>query len=79
MIGVPDEKWGETVKAFVVTHPTGAIDERAVVAACTERLAAYKRPRLVEFVDTLPKSAAGKVLERELREREWHGHERSVG
>ena len=79
VIGVPDEKWGETVKAFVVTHPAGAIDERAVVAACTERLAAYKRPRLVEFVDTLPKSAAGKVLKRELREREWHGHERSVG
>ncbi|WP_162942107.1 class I adenylate-forming enzyme family protein [Desertimonas flava] len=69
VIGVPDERWGELVKAFVVVRPGHQVDERAVVDACTSRLAAYKRPRLVEFVDELPISAAGKVLKRLLRER----------
>ncbi len=67
VVGLPDPTWGEVVVAFVVPRPGATVDPDAVVAACTERLAAYKRPRRVEIVDELPKSAAGKVLKRELR------------
>jgi long-chain acyl-CoA synthetase len=69
VIGVPDERWGETVMALVVLAPGAAVDAGELVAFARERLAGYKLPRSVEFVAELPRSAAGKVLKRELRAR----------
>ena len=67
VIGVPHERWGETVKALVVLAPGTAVEADELVAFARERLAGYKLPRSVEFVAELPRSAAGKVLKRELR------------
>jgi long-chain acyl-CoA synthetase len=69
-VGVADEYRGETVKAFVVLKPGAAATEAEILEFCKERLAAYKRPREVEFLDALPKSTVGKVLRRVLAERE---------
>ena len=67
VVGVPDAKTGEAVKAVIVKKDT-ALTKEAVIAHCAENLAAYKRPRHVEFRDALPKSPIGKILRRELRE-----------
>ena len=67
VIGVPDERRGETVKAFVVLKEGQTATEEEIIAFCKERMAAYRVPRLVEFRQDLPKSIIGKVLRRELR------------
>ncbi|HKE79396.1 MAG TPA: AMP-binding protein [Solirubrobacteraceae bacterium] len=69
VVGVPDAYRGETVKAFVSLRPGTTADADELVAFCRERMAAYKYPRQVEFVDELPKTASGKILRRELRDR----------
>jgi long-chain acyl-CoA synthetase len=71
VIGVPDERWGETVKALIVVRP-GAPEPapEELVAFLRERLAGYKLPRAIAFVDDLPRTPSGKVLKRELRERD---------
>ncbi|MBN2283763.1 MAG: AMP-binding protein [Deltaproteobacteria bacterium] len=71
VIGVPDEYRGETVKACVVLKEEfrGKTTEEDILEFCKEKMATYKRPRIVEFIDMLPKSAIGKVLRRKLRER----------
>lgn len=69
-VGVPDPYKGETVKVFVVPRPGETLSEEEIIAFCREKLAPYKVPRLVEFMDSLPKSSVGKILRRELRERE---------
>ncbi len=66
-VGVPDEYRGETVKAFVVIKPGESLTEEEVIDYCRERLAAYKVPKQIEFLPSLPKSAVGKILRRELR------------
>ena len=68
VIGVPDEKWGETLKGFVVLKPDAAPDEAALEAFCRKNLSPYKVPKSFEFTPALPRNAAGKVLKRELRE-----------
>ncbi len=70
VIGVPDEYRGETVKAFIVLKPDETATEEEIIEYCRKNLAAYKVPKLIEFMDELPKSAVGKVLRRVLRERE---------
>jgi fatty-acyl-CoA synthase len=72
VIGTPDAHRGETVKAVVVLRPEwrGRVDEPAIINWCRENMAAYKYPRIVEFVDALPKSGAGKIMWRELQDRE---------
>lgn len=70
VVGVPDDYRGETVKAFVSVKPGQEIDADELIAFCKARMAAYKYPRQVEFVDELPKTASGKLLRRELRARE---------
>ena len=70
VIGVPDKYRGETVKAFIVVKPGENLSEEEVIDHCRENLAAYKIPKLIEFVDELPKSAVGKILRRKLREME---------
>jgi long-chain acyl-CoA synthetase len=66
-IGVPDDKSGEAVKAFVVPKPGAELTAEAILAHCRKNLTAYKLPRQVEFRDSLPKSNVGKILRRELR------------
>jgi acyl-CoA synthetase (AMP-forming)/AMP-acid ligase II len=67
VIGVPDMKWGEAVKAFVVRKSVEAIDEQEVIQFCKRRLASYKKPSIVEFVKSIPRNAAGKVLKKTLK------------
>jgi long-chain acyl-CoA synthetase len=69
-IGVPDKYRGETVKAFIVPKEGETLTEDEVIEFCRERLAAYKVPKIIEFMDELPKSAIGKVLRRKLKEME---------
>jgi long-chain acyl-CoA synthetase len=69
-IGVPDPYRGETVKAFIVLKPGATATEEEIIGFCKERLAPFKVPKQVEFAKDLPKSLVGKVLRRELRERE---------
>ncbi len=66
VIGVPDEKFGEQVKAVVVLGAGQSLTAEDLIAYTKERLAAYKYPRIVEFIDTLPKGPTGKILKREL-------------
>jgi len=67
VVGLPDDKWIEAVTAFVVLRPGHSVDEAELVALAREHLAAYKLPKKVLFVDTLPRNTAGKLLKRELR------------
>jgi len=69
-IGVPDAYRGETVKTFVVVRPGQTMTADEVTAFCKERLAPYKVPKLIAFIDALPKSTVGKILRRELRDME---------
>jgi len=78
IIGVPDELWGEAVKAIVVRAPGAQVSAGDVIAFCRARLAHYQCPSSVEFVEDLPRSGAGKVLKRELREPYWAGRERAI-
>ncbi len=79
VIGVPDEKWGEAVKAIVVMKPGETPDAAAIIAHCKGRIAGYKVPKSVDFVGSLPRNPSGKVLRRELRKPYWEGRGRMVG
>ncbi|MGH8976378.1 MAG: class I adenylate-forming enzyme family protein, partial [Acidimicrobiia bacterium] len=78
VIGVPHERWGETVKALVVSRPDTPSNPRAIITFARSRLAGYKCPTSVDFVEALPRNASGKVLKRELREPYWSGHARRI-
>ncbi len=78
VVGVPDERWGETVKACVVAAPGASLDAAELIALCREHLAAYKRPTSVDVLEALPRNATGKVLRRELRAPYWQGRSRGV-
>lgn len=69
VVGVPNDKWGEAVKAFVVLHPGMSASAEEIIGVCQGVLAGYKKPKLVEFLPTLPKGATGKILKRALREK----------
>jgi acyl-CoA synthetase (AMP-forming)/AMP-acid ligase II len=74
VIGVPDEKWGERPKAFVVRKPGAEVDEAQLLGHLRANIARYKVPKAIEFVDRLPRTSTGKVQKFELREKEWAGH-----
>ena len=79
VIGVPHDRWGETVKAIVVRAPGSQVTEEEIIAHARTNLAHYKCPTSVEFVDELPRNATGKILKRDLREPFWQGHDRRIG
>jgi len=78
VIGVPSEKWGETVKAIVVDAPDAAATDDDLFAYCREKLARYKCPTSIDRIDALPRNPSGKILKTELREPYWKGHTRRV-
>lgn len=79
VIGVPDEKWGEAVKAVVQLAPGKTAEAAELIAFAKEELGGMKAPKSVDFIEDLPRSAVGKVLKREIRKPYWEGHERAVG
>ncbi len=79
VIGVPSDKWGETVKAIVVLAVGAEADETELIAHCKEGVARYKVPTSVDFVEAIPRTATGKVQKFKLREPYWRGQERTVG
>jgi long-chain acyl-CoA synthetase len=78
VIGVPDERWGEAVKAVIVLAPEASITDKEVITFAREHLAGYKLPKSVDFTEVLPRNPSGKLLKRELREPYWVGRERQV-
>ncbi|HEY8653994.1 MAG TPA: long-chain-fatty-acid--CoA ligase [Dermatophilaceae bacterium] len=74
VIGVPDQKWGERPKAFVVPRPGAEVSEAELIAYLQEHIARFKVPGTIEFVDHLPRTSTGKLQKFELREKEWAGH-----
>ena len=78
VIGVPDEKWGEAVKAVIQLKPGQTCDEQALIEQCKEQLGSVKTPKSVDFIEDLPRSPAGKVLKTDLRKVYWEGQARAV-
>jgi acyl-CoA synthetase (AMP-forming)/AMP-acid ligase II len=79
VVGVPDELWGEAVKAVVVLREGETATEDELIEYCRQRLASYKKPKSVDFVRELPRNPYGKLLRRLVREPYWAGRERRVG
>ena len=78
VIGVPDDKWGESVKAVVVLKEGVDASPDEIIAFARTRIAGYKAPRTVDFIEALPRNPSGKILKRELREPYWAGKDRRV-
>jgi acyl-CoA synthetase (AMP-forming)/AMP-acid ligase II len=78
VIGVPDEKWGEAVKAVIQAKAGTDCDEQALIQLCKEKLGGVKTPKSFDFTEQLPRSPAGKVLKNELRRAYWQGQGRAV-
>jgi fatty-acyl-CoA synthase len=78
VLGVPDERWGEAVKAIVVLREGRSASARDLVDFCRGKLAGYKLPRSIDFVAALPRNPSGKVLKTQLREPYWAGRQRRV-
>ena len=78
VIGVPDETWGEAVKALVVLKPTTSATAEEIIQLCRTKIASYKKPHCVEFVGSLPKNFQGKIMRRTLRDRYWQNRERKI-
>ena len=78
VIGVPDEKWGEVPMALVVRKPETTVTEQEIISFARERLAGFKTPKSVAWIDALPRNPSGKILKKVLREPYWVGHTRRV-
>jgi acyl-CoA synthetase (AMP-forming)/AMP-acid ligase II len=78
VIGVPHEQWGEAVKAVVVMRPGQKPDAAELINFCRSRLAGYKVPKSIDFIDAMPMTATGKISKRALRDPYWTGMQRSV-
>jgi acyl-CoA synthetase (AMP-forming)/AMP-acid ligase II len=79
VFGIPDDYWGEAVHAVVVKREGAELSDKDVIAFCGEHLAGYKKPKAVDFRDTLPVSGYGKVQRREIRDEYWQGRESRIG
>lgn len=78
VIGVPDERWGELVKAFVVLRPDQNLKQRELINFVRQHIADFKAPKSIEFIDKLPRNPSGKILKRILREPYWQSQQRQV-
>ena len=78
VIGVPDDTWGEAVKAIVIRKPASSLTAEELIEWSASRLAGFKRPRSVDFVDMIPRNPSGKILKKDLRAPYWRGQERAV-
>ena len=78
VFGIPDEKWGEVPVAFVSLKPNADVSELELVSHCEERLARFKRPRLIKFVSDFPKTPIGKIQKNVLREPFWANREKRI-
>ena len=78
VIGIPDPYWVEKVHAVVTLNEGASVTEDELIAFCKEKIARFKAPKSVEFVDSLPKNPSGKILKRELRDKYWEGSDRKV-
>ena len=78
VIGVPNDEFGEEVKAVVKLREGRAATEAELIEFCGQRLAGYKRPKTVDFVSELPRSTDGKLLKRQVRDRYWAGSGRTI-
>jgi acyl-CoA synthetase (AMP-forming)/AMP-acid ligase II len=78
IIGIPDEKWGEAVKAIIQLKAGGHCSEEDLISLCKDKLGSVKTPKSIDFMEQLPRSPAGKVLKNKLREKYWESHSRAV-
>jgi acyl-CoA synthetase (AMP-forming)/AMP-acid ligase II len=78
VIGVPDDRWGEAVKAIIAFKAGKSADAAEIIAYARERIAGYKLPKSVDFVAAIPRNASGKILRRDLRQPYWEGRDRQV-
>ena len=78
VIGIPDDLWGETVKAMVVLKPGRELSAHDLIAFAHQRIAKFKTPRSIDFLPELPRNGSGKILRRELRAPYWVGKDRQV-
>lgn len=78
VIGIPDRKWGESLKALVVLEPGVNVSEEDLLRFCAERLSGYKKPKSIEFRQDLPTNSYGKIMKNELRKAYWEGYDRLV-
>ena len=78
VIGVPDQKWGEAVKGIVVLKPGHQANEGEIIQFCKDRMAHYKAPKSIDFIDALPKTGSGKIHKKGLRDKYWEGYEKKV-
>jgi fatty-acyl-CoA synthase len=78
VVGVPDDKWGEAVKAIVVMKPGKSATPTEIINFTRERIAGFKTPKTVDFIEALPRNASGKILRRHLRDPHWAGKDRQV-
>ena len=78
IIGVPDDTWGEAVKAVVALKPDTSATEAEIIEYCREHLAHFKAPKSVDIIEALPRNPTGKILKKDLRRPYWEGRDRAV-